>query len=104
VAYETDLEFAREVMIEEATAVLGEEMRRGIGTYQEQLNRTAVDLDVREGPTVNVVQEESWVELRLRFLARSRRVTRAKNALYERILARFNDAPDRVQFPVGRNR
>jgi len=104
VAYETDLNFAREAMIEEATAVVGEEMRRGVGTYQERLERTAVDLDVREGPTVNVVQRESWVELRLRFLARSRRVTRAKNAIYERVLARFNDAPDRVKFPVSRNR
>ncbi|MGQ4554476.1 mechanosensitive ion channel domain-containing protein [Halobellus sp. GM3] len=104
VAYETDLEFARETMIEEATEVLGEEMRRGVQTYRSHLDRTAVDLDVREGPTVNVVQQESWVELRLRFLARSRQVTRNRNALYERILARFNEEPDRVKFPVSRNR
>jgi small-conductance mechanosensitive channel len=104
VAYETDLEFARSVMIEEATDLLGEEMRRAIGEYRDHLDRTAVDLDVREEPTVNVVQQESWVELRLRFLARSRQVTRNRNALYERILARFNDAPDRVKFPVSRNR
>jgi hypothetical protein len=31
-------------------------------------------------------------------------VTRNRNALYERILARFNDDPERVKFPVGRNR
>ena len=104
VAYETDLGFAREAMIEEATAHLGEEMRRGVQTYRSRLERTAVDLDVREGPTVNVVQRESWVELRLRFLSPSRRVTRNRNALYERILARFDENPDRVKFPVGRNR
>jgi len=104
VAYETDLAFAREAMIEEAEALLGEEMRRGIQAYRDRLDRTAVDLDVREGPSVNVVQEESWIELRLRFLSRSRRATRNRNAVYERVLARFNDEPERVKFPVGRNR
>ncbi|WP_435184948.1 mechanosensitive ion channel family protein [Halobellus sp. EA9] len=104
VAYETDLAFAREVMVEEADALLGEEMRRGIKTYRNRLDRTAVDLDVREGPSVNVVQTESWVELRLRFLSRSRQATRNRNALYERILDRFNDEPERVKFPIGRNR
>ncbi|WP_144902147.1 mechanosensitive ion channel family protein [Halobellus captivus] len=104
VAYETDLAFAREVMIETATDHLGEEMRRGIRAYRSELDRTAVELDVREGPTVNVVQQESWVELRLRFLSRSRQVTRNRNAIYERVLARFNEEPDRVKFPVSRNR
>ncbi|WP_345786322.1 mechanosensitive ion channel family protein [Halobellus salinisoli] len=104
VAYETDLEFARETMIEEATDHLGAEMRRGIEAYRSELDRTAVELDVREGPVVNVVQQESWVELRLRFLSRSRQVTRNRNALYERILARFNEEPERVKFPVSRNR
>ncbi|MFD1684329.1 mechanosensitive ion channel family protein [Halobellus litoreus] len=104
VAYETDLAFAREAMIEEATAHLGEEMRRGVQTYRSRLERTAVDLDVREGPTVNVVQRESWIELRLRFLSPARRVTRHRNALYERILARFEENPERVKFPVGRHR
>lgn len=66
VAYETDLAFARSVMIEGATDVLGEEMRRAIEEYRAQLDRTAADLDVRAEPTVNVVQQESWVELRLR--------------------------------------
>ena len=104
VAYETDLEFARSVMVEEATDLLGGEMRGAMAEYREHLDRTAVDLHVREEPTVNVVQQESWVELRLRFLARSRQVTRNRNALYERILARFNEEPDRVKFPVSRNR
>ncbi|MFB6090895.1 MAG: mechanosensitive ion channel family protein [Halobellus sp.] len=104
VAYETDLEFARGVMVEEAESLLGEEMRRGIEAYRDRLDRTAVNLDVREAPSVNVVQAESWVELRLRFLSRSRQATRNRNALYERILARFNEAPERVKFPVSRNR
>jgi len=65
---------------------------------------TPVELDVNERPTVNVVQRESWVELRLRYLVHPRRGTRTRNALYRTILDRFNDHPDRVAFPVSRSR
>ncbi len=104
VAYETDLDFAREVMREEATDLLGEEMARGIAAYREALADTPVELEVHDGPSVNVTQGESWVELRLRYLTHPRRGQRAKNRLYERVLDRFNDHPDRVAFPVSRNR
>jgi small-conductance mechanosensitive channel len=104
VAYETDLDFAREVMAEEATDLLGEEMAEGIAAYREALAETPVELEVYDKPTVNVTQGESWVELRVRYLTHPRRGQRVKNRLYERILARFNENPDRVAFPVSRNR
>jgi small-conductance mechanosensitive channel len=104
VAYETDLAFARETMIEVADDYLGDAMAREIATYRERLDETAVELEVQDGPTVNIVQTESWVELRLRYLVHPRRGARTRNALYERILERFNDDPDRVKFPVSRNR
>ena len=104
VAYETDLEFARSVMIEEATDLVGRDMADGIAAYREALAETPVELEVHDGPSVNVRQEESWVELRVRYLTHPRRGQRVKNRLYERILARFNDNPDRVAFPVSRSR
>ena len=52
---------------------------------------------------MNVVQQEPWVELRLRFLARPWQVTRNRNRLYERIHVRVDDDSDRVKFPVSRN-
>jgi len=104
VAYETDLPFAREVMVAEADALLGDEMERRVERYRDELAETAVELTVDDRPTVNVVQQESWVELRLRYLVDPRRATRTRNLLYERILDRFEDATDRVMFPVGRNR
>ncbi|SMO89351.1 mechanosensitive ion channel family protein [Halorubrum cibi] len=104
VAYETDLEFARGIMREEATDLLGEEMADGIAAYRDALSETPVELEVHDGPTVNVTQGESWVELRLRYLTHPRRGQRVKNALYERILDRFNEHPSRVAFPVSRNR
>ena len=104
VAYETDLEFARQVMVEEADDYLGDEMARAIERYRKNLAQTPVELEVGDRPTVNVTQKESWVELRLRYLVHPRRGQRVRNALYERILARMNEHPDRVAFPVSRNR
>ncbi|MES3516052.1 MAG: mechanosensitive ion channel family protein, partial [Natronomonas sp.] len=104
VAYETDLAFARSVMIEEATEYLGDEMQRAIEQYRRRLAETPVELEVRAQPTVNVTQEESWIDLRLRYLVHPRQGQRVRNELYERILGRMNEHPDRVAFPVSRNR
>ncbi|MFC7098822.1 mechanosensitive ion channel family protein [Halobaculum marinum] len=104
VAYETELEFARELMATVADDYLGDEMADAIDQYRDRLAETAVELEVAERPSVNVVQQESWVELRLRYLVHHRRATRVRNDLYERVLAAFNDEPDRVDFPLGRNR
>ncbi|AUV82015.1 mechanosensitive ion channel protein MscS [Salinigranum rubrum] len=103
VAFETDLRFARQTMIDVADDYLGDAMAREIADYRERLSETAVELEVQDGPTVNVVQTESWVELRLRYLVHPRGA-RTRNVLYERILERFNAAPERVKFPVSRNR
>ena len=91
-------------MIEEATDVVGREMAEGIAAYREALAETPVELEVHDGPSVNVRQQESWVELRVRYLTHPRRGQRVKNRLYERILERFNENPDRVAFPVSRSR
>ena len=104
VAYETDLAFVRGTMVEVADDYLGDEMAARIATYRKRLAETAVELEVRDRPSVNLRQRESWVELRLRYLVHPRRGTRVRNDLYERILAELNEHPDRVQFPVGRNR
>lgn len=104
VAYETDLPFARELLIQEAEEYLGEEMKRGIKLYRERLEETPVELEVREGPSVNIVQQESWMELRLRYLVHPRQGQAVRNDLYERILARMKEHPDRVAFPVSRSR
>jgi len=104
VAYETDLAFARQVMIDVADEMFGDEMSENVARYREVLADTPVELEVQDRPTVNVVQQESWVELRLRYLVSPRGGQRVKNKLYERILKRFNENPSKVAFPVSRNR
>jgi hypothetical protein len=63
-----------------------------------------VELEVSERPSVEIVQQESWVELHLRYLVDPRRETRARNAMSEVALERMNEHPERVKFPVSRNR
>jgi hypothetical protein len=104
VAYETDLDFARQEMIDVADDFIGDEMAARIREYRERLAETPVELEVRDRPAVNIVQKESWVELKLRYLVHPRRGQRVRNELYERVLARFNANADRVKFPVSRNR
>ena len=104
VAYETDLGFARETMGAVADDYLGDEMADRVREYHEVLDETPVELEVRERPVVNVKQEESWVELRLRYLVHPRQGTQIRNELYERVLTAFNAHPDRIMFPLGRNR
>jgi small-conductance mechanosensitive channel len=85
VSFETDLAFAREQMVEAAEAVVGPVMRENVRRYREQLAETPV-------------------ELRLRYLVDPRRQQPTRNELYEGVLARLNQHPDRVSFPVGRFR
>lgn len=104
VAYETDLDFAQDTMIEIADELVGDDMAARVAEYRDRLEETPVDLEVQDRPTVNVLQAESWLELKLRYLVHPRRGTRVRNALYERILSAFNENPDRVKFPVSRHR
>lgn len=104
VAYETDLEFARQELVAAADEIIGDEMERKITRYRELLAETPVELEVRDGPSVNISQGESWVELRVRYLVHPRRGQVIKNQLYGRVLERFNEHPDRISFPVSRSR
>lgn len=104
VAYETDLAFAEERMQTVAEKYLGDEMAAAVERFRRQLAGTAVDMEVQDAPSVNSKVQESWVELRLRYLVRPRRGAKVRDELYDRILDEFNEHPDRVAFPIGRNR
>lgn len=104
VAYESDIEFASTIMREETTAVIGNEMTAAVAGFRDRLAETPVELEVNDDPTVNVKQSESWVELRVRYVTHPRRGQQTRNELYRRILDRFREHPDRIAFPVSRNR
>jgi len=104
VAYGTDLGYTTETMWRVADDRLGDEMESRIEEYRSLVSETAVEIEVRERPSVNVRVRESWVELRLRHLVHPRRGQLVRNEPYDGILDEFNQNPDRVDFPVGRNR
>jgi small-conductance mechanosensitive channel len=104
VSYETDLDFARDLLREEVRAYLGDEMAEGAAQFRREVGDRPVSVDVSDEPTVNVRQRESWVELRVRYLVDARQSQAVRNDLYERVLAELNDHPDRVSFPIGRSR
>jgi len=104
VAYETDLDFASALLRDVAEDYLGAEMERAVARYRDLIEETPVELDVNERPSVNVAPEGTFVTLRLRYLVPPREGQRTKNELYRRVLARFREHPERVAFPVGRNR
>jgi len=92
------------VVADVADDYLGDRMATRINTYRERLAETPVELEVNDRPSVNIVQEQSWVELRLRYLVDPERVQRVRNELHNRIIREFNEYPERVKFPIGRNR
>ncbi|KAB1196123.1 MULTISPECIES: mechanosensitive ion channel family protein [Haloferax] len=104
VSYETDIPFVRDIMLDVAEEAFGNETRAAIQRYRHRLDESPLDLDVPKSPTVNISQSESWVVLTLRVLVPPRGAQNARNHLYEGILARLDEHPDRVGFPVGRNR
>jgi len=104
VAYETDLAFAKSLLQETTEEYLGEQMAREVERFRRQLAETPVELEVQDRPSVNVKQGESWVELRVRYLVSPKRAQRVRNDLYDRVLEAFNEHPERVKFPVSRNR
>lgn len=104
VAYETDLAFARETLARVADEEVGDEMASRVARFRDRSADSPVDVTVADRPSVNVSQRESWVELRVRYLVDPKDQQATRNRIYERALAAFNDHPNRIGFPVGRNR
>ena len=68
-------------------------MVAGLTDYRERLKETPVEVELRDRPTVNVVQRGSWTELRPRYLVDPRRGTRGPNGLCRRALERPKTVP-----------
>jgi small-conductance mechanosensitive channel len=106
VAYESDLELVARTMREVAEEELGEAMMERVRTFRELLAQTPVDqLEVQERPAVFFrVSENTWVEAIVRYLVQPREAGRVKTRLIKKMLAKLNEAPDRVLFPKSNMR
>ncbi len=106
VAYQSDLEFIAQTMQRIVEEELGAEMVQRVEVYRELLARTPVDeLEVRAHPRVLFrVNEVTWLDAIVRFLAPTREAGAIKSRLIPKLLAALNAAPDKVMFPAGASR
>ena len=106
VAYESDLEFVGKILKEITEEELGKEMLERVRTYRELLAKTPVDeLQVREHPAVVFrINENTWLDAMVRYLVHPKSAGRIKTELTKKLLAKLNEAPDRVLFPKGSSR
>ena len=98
VAYDSDLQFVGQTMREIAEEELGEAMMERVRTFRELLAQTPVDqLQVQERPVVVFrVNENTWVEAIVRYLVHPKEAGRVKTRLIEKMLAKLNAEPERV--------
>lgn len=103
VAYTSDLEFVAQVMQAVAEEELGEAMMERVRVFRELLAQTPVDeLQVQERPVVIFrVNDNTWLDATVRYLVHPREAGRVKTRLIRKMLARLNQAPDKVMFPKG---
>ena len=101
VAYNSDLQFVGQTMMEVADEEIGEAMRERIRVYREILAQTPVnELEVREHPAVVFrVNQNTWIDASVRYLVEPREAGRVKTRLIQKMLARLNAEPERVGFP-----
>lgn len=104
VAYESDLELAVSEMRAAAEAELDRELDGVVERYREVMAAAEVDVEVSDGPTVNIRDDGDWLELRLRYVVDPRRSQTVRNDLYRAVLERLAEHPERVGLPEGRDR
>jgi small-conductance mechanosensitive channel len=103
IAYQSDLEFVATTMQKITEEELGEAMMRRVGVFRDILARTPVDeLEVHERPRVVFrVDDNTWLDAIVRFLAPPRDSGRIKTRLIKKLLAALNEESNKVMFPKG---
>jgi small-conductance mechanosensitive channel len=101
IAHQSDLNFVAEVMQGIVEEEIGREMIDRVKVFRQLHEQTPVDeLQVRERPAVFFrISDNTWLEAIVRYLVEPREAGRVKNALIPKMLARLNQAPERVMFP-----
>jgi small-conductance mechanosensitive channel len=101
IAYESDLEFVAQTMVEIVEEELGEKMLSLVGVYRELLKQTPVDeLQIQERPVVHFrPSDNTWLEAIVRYLVHPKESGRVKTRIITKLLEKLNTEPERVLFP-----
>jgi len=101
VAYDCDLEFVTEAMLQAAMEEIGEEMAQRVGMYRSLLARTPVDeIDVNEKPVVLFrSHENTWIEAIVRYIVEPKQAGPVKVRILKKSLLLLNARTDASVFP-----
>jgi len=101
VAYQSDLNFISDTMVEIAQMEIGDAMRERVATYRVLLAQTPVDeIEVTEKPLVLFrASDNGHIEAIVRYLVPPKQAGKVKAALTRKMLDRLNQHPERVLFP-----
>jgi small-conductance mechanosensitive channel len=85
-AYESDLNFTRDVVLQAARDILGESMVEPINHYWKILRRSNLDDNISDAPEIYLTFADSWVNLHLRFLVSVRGKRSVHSSILEAVL------------------
>lgn len=103
VAYQSDLDFIASTMRAVVASEIGDEMRERVATYRALLEKTPVDeIEVTDEPLVLFrASDNGRIEAIVRYLVLPKQAGQIKTALIRKMLARLNEEPKRVLFPMA---
>jgi len=103
VAYDCDLEFVAEAMLQAAMEEIGDDMEQRVGMYRNLLAHTPVDeIDVNEKPVVLFrSHENTWIEAIVRYIVEPKRAGPVKTRILKKSLTLLNARTDASAFPNG---
>lgn len=93
VTYESDHELARDLMIEAASEVVGEDMKKAYGKVLRQFKKANLEHTVFSEPQIRVAFGESYIDMSVRFICDARKRRKIKSDIVWNILRKFN-APE----------
>jgi len=103
VAYDCDLEFVAEAMLQAAMEEIGEDMEQRVDMYRNLLAHTPVDeIDVNEKPVVLFrSHDNTWIEAIVRYIVEPKRAGPVKTRILKKSLTLLNARTDASAFPNG---
>ena len=106
VGYSSDLSFVAELVKKITEEEMGPALSEEIHLYHELLKETPVNEKlIDEKPLVSFrVQDNMWIEVKVRYLVDPKESGNLKNDLVEKILTEFKKHPQQIVIPMGQER
>ena len=102
--YETDFEFVKE----EVGKIIRKRLEDQLETIRDKYEKAVKTYHIKGEPFIdvsfNLTPAGSWIEFRVTFPVDPKEQHLVTTEITEQILKMFNQYPDKVKFPMGRNR